>query len=221
MVVDHRVLHRHRVRAVQHMAEASTTGHGTNIIAGLGVSMKSTACRWSGLPGDLDVLPAGAACTASPSPPPRCCRWPASSSPGRLRPDHRQRRRHRRKWRNWTRSAQHHRPAGCGGQHHQGGDQGLRHRFGRRWRRWCCSPTTALEAAHGGMKFDLRPVRPMVIIGLFIGGLIPYLFGAMAMEAVGRAPRVGGGWKCVASSARSRASWKAPASRITARPSTC
>ena len=37
------------------------------------------------------------------------------------------------------------------------------------------------------LRFDFSLTNPYVVVGLFLGGMLPYLFGAMGMKAVGRA----------------------------------
>ncbi|MDZ4654849.1 MAG: sodium-translocating pyrophosphatase [Coriobacteriia bacterium] len=41
--------------------------------------------------------------------------------------------------------------------------------------------------AVGGLKIDMSLENPYVIVGLFLGGMLPFLFGALTMGAVGRA----------------------------------
>lgn len=47
--------------------------------------------------------------------------------------------------------------------------------------------TQDIKHFFGDLKIDFSLENPYVVIGLFLGGLLPYLFGAMSMMAVGRA----------------------------------
>jgi K(+)-stimulated pyrophosphate-energized sodium pump len=78
--------------------------------------------------------------------------------------------------------------------------------------------TTDLHEFFGGLTVDFSLSNPYVIVGLLLGALLPYSFGAFGMTAVGRR-RARWSRTSAPSSATIRGSWKAPAGPITAGPS--